>query len=149
MSDPERIILDTNVVSETFRSRPDPNVVAWFAAQKRHNMYLTIINEAELWVWVETQDKGKRRDYLFTSIHSLIEGYFSGRVLDFDKPAARMFATIFAERQAVGKTPPSADCQIAAIARLHNAVVATRDVKHFAGCGIEVVNPWVAGIRAG
>ena len=145
MSSPERIVLDTNVVSETFRRRPDPKVLAWVDAQNRHDMYLTIINEAELWAWVETQDKGKRRDSLFADISTLIEKDFGGRVLPFDKPAARMFATIFAERQSAGQSIPSADCKIAAIARLHNTAVATRDTDHFAGCGIEVINPWEVG----
>ena len=138
----KKIILDTNVVSEPFRPAPNPAVAAWFAEQRESNLYLTIINEAELWAWVETQAKGKRRDRLFTDISTLIEKDFRGRVLDFDKPAARMFATIFAERQAAGRTIPSADCKIAAIARLHNMAVATRDTSHFSGCGIKVINPW-------
>ena len=135
--------MDTNVVSELLRPRPNPHVVAWIAAQGGPDVYITTTIEGELWSLAEIQAKGKRRDRMFSEIDAIIKGYFGGRVLEFDRPAARMFATIYAERRAAGKSIPSADCHIAAIARLNNAVVATHDTKHFIGCGIEVVNPWV------
>ena len=143
-SNPKGIIFDTNVVSELLRPRPNPIVEAWAIAQSGPDVYLTTTIEGEFWAWAETQAKGKRRDQLFIGINAMIEGYFGNRVLEYDRQAARMFAIIYAERQAARKPILSADCQIAAIARLYGAAVATRDVEGFEGCGIKVINPWVA-----
>ena len=137
-------ILDTNVVSELFRPRPDPNVVAWVDAQRGPDVYLTTTIEGELWAWAETQDKGKRRDRIFAEVDGIIHDYFGGRVLVYDREAARMFAIVYAERRAAGLSVNAADCQIIAIARLHGAAVVTRDLNDFTGSGIEVSDPWVA-----
>ena len=137
-------ILDTNVVSELLLPAPDPVVAAWVAAQRRDDMYLTTIVEAEFWSWAATQAKGKRRDRLFAEIDALIKETFGGRVLRFDRAEALMFATIYAERRAAGRSHNFADCAIIASARLNNAAVATRNTDDFTGSGIVVINPWAA-----
>lgn len=70
---------------------------------------------------------------------------FEGRILSFDSAAARAYAAIAVERRSAGRPISHADFQIAAIARSRGASVATRDVDDFAGCGIDVVNPWATG----
>ena len=71
---------------------------------------------------------------------------FMGRVLSFDSAAAVAFAEISASRRHAGRpiaqADAQADAQIAAIARSRGAALATRNGPDFAGCGIEVVNPW-------
>ena len=70
---------------------------------------------------------------------------YGGRILPFDSYAAQAYAVIAASRRAAGHPINHADCQIAAIARSLGASVATRDVNDFAGCGIDVINPWTNG----
>ena len=70
---------------------------------------------------------------------------FAGRILPFDREAARVYAVIAAARRAAGHAITHADCQIAAIARAAGAAVATRDTHDFEGCGIDVIDPWAAG----
>jgi len=53
-----------------------------------------------------------------------------------------LFSGIAAHRRSLGKLITHADAQIAAIAQLHNAKVATRNVADFTDCGVEVVDPW-------
>jgi predicted nucleic acid-binding protein len=72
----------------------------------------------------------------------MIDEDFAGRVLAFDSAAARIYAIIASDRRASGRPIMEADCQIAAIARVHRAVLATRNVRDFEGCGIEIVDPW-------
>ncbi|EGV16516.1 PilT protein domain protein [Thiocapsa marina 5811] len=67
---------------------------------------------------------------------------FRGRILPFHSAAALEYASIGAERRAAGRPISQFDCQIAAIARAHGAVVATRNVNDFAGCGVAVIDPW-------
>jgi len=72
----------------------------------------------------------------------MIEEEFAGRVLSFDSAAAKAYAAIAASRRAAGRPIMEADCQIAAIARVHKAAVATRNVGDFEGCGIDIIDPW-------
>ncbi|RDD99723.1 type II toxin-antitoxin system VapC family toxin [Paracoccus pantotrophus] len=136
------IILDTNVLSEILRPAPEQRVIDWLAAQDGATVYLTAITEAELRHGVAILAAGRRRDSLAVMIDQIIREDFAGRVLPFDSPAAEAFAAIGASRRAIGSPILHADCQIAAIARVHGATVGTRNTPDFADCGIDLINPW-------
>lgn len=138
------IIFDTNVISEVLRPVPEPLVGAWFAAQDGADIYTTTISEAELRFGVAVMPQGKRRDELSKAVDEIIRDYFEAQILPFDRAAARAYAVIKAERQAAGRRIRSLDGQIAAIAQSCGAAVATRNVPHFEGCGINIINPWQA-----
>ncbi len=74
----------------------------------------------------------------------MFEENFAGRILPFDTDATVHYAGLAAESEAKGKVVDMADGQIAAIAALHDARVATRNVRHFDYLGVPVVNPWDA-----
>jgi len=136
------IIIDTNVVFELMRAKPDPAVLAWFAGRAADTLFLTAISEAELRTGAAILPVGQRRDRLVGAIEAMIEHDFAGRILPFDSPAARCYAEIAAARRAAGKPIMDADCQITAIARARGAAFATRNVKDFEDCAIDVINPW-------
>jgi toxin FitB len=136
------ILVDTNVISELMRSRPAQEVLDWFAIQKTTELFFSAVSEAELRAGAAILPAGKRRDKLTASIDIMIEEDFAGRVPSFDSAAAKVYAAIAARRRAAGGRIAEADCQIAAIARVLGAAVATRNVDDFEGCGVEVVNPW-------
>ena len=139
------IVLDTNVVSELMRDSPQPQVLSWLDDQLASTLFVTAITEAELRYGVEILPAGQRRDRLFAEVEGTLREDFAGRILPFDSAAARAYAVIAADRRAAGRPISQADCQIAAIARSRGARVATRDVDDFAGCGVEVMNPWATG----
>ena len=141
------IILDTNVLSELLRPEPAEQVERWLAAQDGATVYFTTVGEAELRHGVALLPAGKRRNALSTAIEGLLEEDFRDRILPFDRPAARAYATIAAERRAAGRPISQFDCQIAAIARARGATVATRNSSDYQGCGIELIDPWTAGTR--
>jgi hypothetical protein len=72
----------------------------------------------------------------------VIAAAFAGRILAFDEPAATHYGEVMGRRKELGRPLSVPDGQIAAIARLHGFAVATRNVRDFAGCGIEIVNPF-------
>ncbi len=86
---------------------------------------------------------GRRRDRLIEAINALVWDDFKRRVLPFDSAAAQEFAAIFADRRTAGRAISFPDCQIAAIARSNGAAIATRNVRDFEGCGIDIIDPWV------
>ena len=141
------IILDTSVLSELLRPDPARQVERWLAAQDGTKVYFTTVGEAELRHGVAILPKGRRRNALATAIEGLLDEDFRDRILPFDRPAARAYATIAAERRAAGRPISQFDCQIAAIARAREATVATRNTSDYEGCGIALIDPWTFGAR--
>lgn len=141
------IILDTNVLSELLRPTPARQVERWLATQDGAKVYFTTVGEAELRHGVSILPAGKRRSALTTAIEGLLGEDFRDRILPFDRPAARAYAIIAAERRAAGRPISQFDCQIAAIARAREATVATRNISDYEGCGIELINPWTFSVR--
>jgi len=138
------ILLDTNVVSELMRPKPEPSVVAWLADQSATNVFLSVITEAELRYGVAILPAGRRRNQIAASVEDMLQKDFARRILPFDSEAAHIYAAIGACRRVAGLPISHADCQMAAIARCRGAAIATRNVGHFEHCGIKVINPWPA-----
>jgi predicted nucleic acid-binding protein len=136
------IVLDTNVVSELLRPAPAKEVEAWLSAQDGAEVYFTAVGEAELRYGVAILPAGKRRTALAKAIEGILEEDLRDRILPFDRPAVRAYAAIAAKRRAAGRPISQFDCQIAAIARAHGAVVATRNTEDYEGCGVAVIDPW-------
>ncbi len=138
------IVLDTNVVSEPMHPSPSEVVVQWMARQVQSNLYISTVSEAELRYGVELLPAGRRRDGLRSTIETMLREDFVGRILTFDRAAARYYAVIASARRAAGMPVKYFDCQIAAIARSRGWSVATRNVRDFEGCGVDVINPWLS-----
>ncbi len=140
------IILDTNVLSNLMLERPDQTVASWWRNELLADLYTTTVVEAELRYGIATLPAGRRRDRLLASTDQILTGFFPDRILAFDRSAAREYAEIMAHRRALGRPMDrhKLDCQIAAIARANGATVATRNVRDFADCRIEIINPWEA-----
>jgi len=136
-------ILDTNVLSETMAAAPSAVALAWISLQRQSdNLFLTTVTVAEILYGIAILPAGKRRDKLSAQAEAMFAEDFSGHVLSFDEQAARAFSQIAAERRKHGKPIAEMDAQIAAIARVHGALLATRNTSDFADCGIRLVNPW-------
>lgn len=141
------ILLDTNVISEYLRERPHAAVSAWLDAQPEEDLWTTSVVLAELLSGVEMMPTGRKQKALRDSIEEMISADFRGQVLAFNLPAARHYAQILAARRKIGRPIHEFDAQIAAIARLHGASLATRNVDDFAACNLDLVNPWEAPSR--
>ncbi len=136
------ILLDTNVISEALRERPDPAVSAWLDEQPEEELWTTSVVIAELLSGIELMPSGRKQRTLREAVEEMIVEDFRGQILTFNLPAARQYAQILAARRKTGRPIREMDAQIAAIARVHGAALATRDVNDFAGCNLAVVNPW-------
>ena len=136
------IVLDTNVVSELMRNNPHPEVVAWLDDQPTETLFVTAITEAEIRTGIALLPDGGRRRGLTVAAEHFFDVLFAERIMPFDSEAAQSYAEIAASRRAAGRPISQADCQIAAITRSRGALVVTRDVGDFVGCGIDVKNPW-------
>lgn len=138
------IVLDTNVLSEVFRPRPDPHVVRWLE-NLTGDAAVTAVTVAELLAGVQRLPDGRRKWDLRAGIDNVLRSYRNSRaILPFDTAAAEHYATILSTRESAGSPISTADAQIAAICRANGAVCATRNTRDFTGTGVELINPWVA-----
>ena len=135
------LVLDTNVVSELMRERPDPEVLRWMDNQLTANLFVTSVTEAEIRTGIAILPEGERQRGLAAAAERLFGVFFAERILSFDSDAARAYAMLAAERRTAGRPISQSDCQIAAIAHSRGAPVVTRDVGGFEGCGLDVIDP--------
>ena len=139
------IILDTNVLSELMRASPSPRVASWVGGRPARSLYVTSITQAEVMHGILLLPKGRRRESLEAAAAAMFAVELAGRVLAFASDAAIPYAQIAVARRRAGRPISHFDAQIAAIARVHGATVATRNVGDFEGCEVDVINPWSEG----
>ncbi|MFT4192497.1 MAG: type II toxin-antitoxin system VapC family toxin [Comamonas sp.] len=136
------ILLDTNVLSEPLRQRPEPRVIAWIDAQPMETLFLSAVTVAELRAGVALLPAGKRRSGLQDQLEKRVLPLFAGRVLPLDLACTQAYAALTAQARHAGLAIATADGYIAAIAAAHGFTVATRDTRPFETAGVTVINPW-------
>ncbi len=135
------IILDTNVVSELMRPAGDPRVLRWMRKTGDGDLATTAITVAEIEYGLARLPDSSRADALRTAAAALWAS-FSTAILPFDVSAARDYGALMAARGRAGRPTSAFDAQIAAIATVHNAKVATRNIADFQGMGLKLIDPW-------
>jgi hypothetical protein len=137
------IVLDTNVVSEAYKPKPDANVVEWLSRQDDLQLYIsapTIMEQsygAELLLRRTGSTRYKR------ALRRLRDKY-SGRMLNFVGEAPELAGILLARREARGRPVSIGDAMIAAICLVNGATLATRNVRDFAGLDLKLINPFEA-----
>ena len=136
------IALDTKVLSETLKPLPNAAVVAWMAAQPRSTLFTTTVVEAEILYGVAVLADGARKTQLQAALKAIFTEDLSGQVIPFDRDCAEAYAGIAANRKNSGQPISQFDAMIAAATASRGAMLATRNLRDFADCGIRLINPW-------
>jgi len=136
------IVLDTNVVSEMMSATPAPAVVSWLNDQETARLFLTSVSIGEVRYGLRILPQGKRRRSLEEGFERVLAGAFAGRILAFDEAAAHRYGEVMGRRKEIGRPLDIRDCQIASIAWANGYAVATRNVRDFIECGVEIINPF-------
>jgi toxin FitB len=139
-------LLDTNVVSEWVKLRPDANVVRWLASMDDDQVYLSVVTFAEIRQGIYEMPSGRRRDSLESWLEGDLSLRFEGRILNVDLAVAEAWAALMAQSAKTGFNLNVMDVFIAATAKVYAATLATRNTKHFAKLDVALANPWVDGI---
>jgi hypothetical protein len=134
------ILLDTNVLSELAKPRPDEHVVAW-TRRSAAALAIPTIAVAEMSYGIEKLAAGRRRETLLGALQRLVVE-FADRLLAFNVEAAWAYGRILASARGAGRPMAVPDAAIAAIAQANGCALATRNVKDFATTGLELVDPW-------
>lgn len=136
------IVVDTNVISEFMRAKPDPVVIQWFNKQNSRDLYVTVITLAEIGYGLRLMPTGHKTKILHSRFNGFVARAFEERILEFDMKATDAYIELMASRKKMGLPMSIPDGQIAAIANAHRFSVSTRNVKDFKHCGIELINPF-------
>lgn len=137
-----RYLLDTNVVSEWVKPRPNADVVAWLAEANEEDVFISVCTLAELRFGVASMPKGKRRDQLDQWVGSDLPARFDGRIVSIDIPIADAWGDIQARARRKGSVIGAMDGLIAASAEVYQMILVTRNTRHFEAAGTTMLNPW-------
>ena len=132
------ILIDTVVLSELRKKQPSAKVVRWLSAQRDSDLFLSVVSIGEIERGIEKlrQDDAAFAEALTRWLEDLLRLY-GDRVLPVTATIARRWGRLSAQLGHDG-----ADVLIAATALSHGLKVATRNVRHFAPTGVEVINPF-------
>lgn len=138
------VLLDTSVLSELMRARPDAAVLAWFEQQSGLRFYTSAVTRAEILLGIALLPAGKRREALAAAAEQMFEEDFASHCLPFDAAAASEYALLVAARSRIGHAISTEDALIAAIAIQHQMPLVTRNTKDFVHIEqLKLVNPWM------
>ena len=133
------VLVDTNVVSELTKQKPDSQVLSFFV--EYDDLWLSSIVLHELKFGVELLPPGSRRNKIYSILTRLLAQY-SDRILPVGGPEASQAASFRAQAQRMGRVLDLGDALIAGTARVNNLAIATRNFRDFDYLELEVFNPW-------
>ena len=133
------ILLDTVVVSELRKSRPNPQVIAWMRGLHEADVFLSVVTIGEIERGIRTVSDNDFANALTRWLEDLLR-FYGDRVLPVTPDVARRWGRLSADLGHDG-----ADLLIAATAAAHGLTVATRNARHYAPTGVPVFDPFKAG----
>jgi toxin FitB len=135
-------LLDTNIVSEWVKPKPDPGVITWLAEVDEDRVFLSVVSLAELRFGVARMPAGTRRNRLDSWLRDELPLRFDSRILPVTALVAEAWGQVVARSLATGRTMGIMDGFLAATADVHHLTIVTRNVSDFAVLGDTVLNPW-------
>ncbi|NOQ36058.1 MAG: PIN domain-containing protein [Methylococcaceae bacterium] len=138
------IVIDTNIISEAMRPQPNTMVLEWLNLYSSGQLFITAVSLAEIAYGLRVLSDGKRKDSLQRRFEQFIALGFSNRILVFDAHAAAIYAEVMGHNREIGHPMSFADAQIVAITKAHGFSLATRNVKDFKFCDVELINPFLS-----
>lgn len=135
-------LLDTNVLSEWTKPRPNTGVVAWLAEVDEDRVFISVVTLAELRHGIERMLAGARRKRLDEWLRDELPLRFEARVLPVDGAVADAWGKIVARAETAGRPIHAMDAFIAATADVHGLTLITRNASDFEVSLKAIVNPW-------
>ena len=132
-------LIDTNVLSELVRPKPDAAVLHWLSNTPDEALFLSALTLGEIRKGVEKMADIKRREKLRLWLAHDLRDWFGSRILPVGPEVADHWARLLAQ---AGRPVPAIDSLLAATALHHDLRLVTRNTRDFDYAGLEVINPW-------
>ncbi len=138
------LVLDTSVLAALMQSEPDPTLVGWLDAQPQASVWTTTLTVAELEARFAQVHDRERRERLLDAFQAVLADDLAGRVLAFDRAAAKASAELSARERSAGRDLSTRDALVAGIVLARKGTLATGEAERFGRLGIRALDPWRA-----
>jgi len=135
-------LLDTCLVSEVVKKKPDSTVIQWLKAQNEECCFLSVLTLGELQKGISRLSDGQKKRTLQTWVDTDLRQRFSGRILSVDTDVAEHWGELSAQAEKTGRVIPAIDGLIAATAAAYGLTVVTRNTKDIEPTAVSLLNPW-------
>ena len=135
-------LLDTNIISELVKPKPEANVTEWVENTDESLLYLSVLTLGEIRRGIAALPQSRRRATLEAWLDKDLRARFEGRILVIDQEVADRWGLLTAAARNSGIVLPVIDGLFAATALEHNLTLVTRDTGQIPSMGVAVFNPW-------
>ena len=135
-------LLDTNIISELVKPKPEANVTEWIENTDESLLYLSVLTLGEIRRGIASLPQSRRRATLEAWLDKDLRARFDGRILVIDQEVADRWGLLTAAARNSGIVLPVIDGLLAATALEHNLTLVTRDSGQIPSMGVAVFNPW-------
>ena len=135
-------LLDTNIISELVKPKPEANVTEWVENTDESLLYLSVLTLGEIRRGIAALPQSRRRATLEAWLDKDLRARFEGRILVIDQEVADRWGFLTAAARNSGIVLPVIDGLLAATALEHNLTLVTRDTGQIPSMGVAVFNPW-------
>ena len=136
-------LLDTNILSELRRPKPEPKVAGFVAKQPLESLHISVVTLAEIRFGIEVLPDVTRRTELNDWVAQRVRPMFEQRVLPITEDVMLKWRLLVEEGRKVGHTFSQPDLIIAATAQHHGLTIVSRNVSDYEKARVAVFNPWV------
>ena len=135
-------LLDTNIISELVKPKPEANVTEWVENTDESLLYLSVLTLGEIRRGIAALPQSRRRATLEAWLDKDLRARFEGRILVIDQEVADRWGLLTSAARNSGIVLPVIDGLLAATALEHNLTLVTRDTGQIPSMGVAVFNPW-------
>ena len=135
-------LLDTCVISELIKKKPNSNIVQWIAEAEESSLFISVFTLGELHKGIEKLPESRKKEKLHAWVSYDLKERFHKRILNYDLQTAVIWAKIQAHAELSGKAMPAIDGLIAATGLSYDLAVVTRNTADMEMSGVTLINPW-------
>jgi len=137
-----RYLLDTCVISELAKPKPNEKVVSWVTQNDEENFYLSTLTFGELHKGISRLSPSKRKENLLQWVEHDLKDRFKTRIIDITLKVAKQWGETQGISESQGRPMPAIDGLIAATGLTHDLTVVTRNIADMQQSGVSLLNPW-------
>ena len=139
-------LLDTCVISELVKTKPDLRMVQWIRSQDEENLFLSVITIGEIQKGISKLPDGrKKKQQLQNWLNNELQERFKDRILEITIGTARIWGQVLKACEKKGVILPAIDSLIASQGIFHKMTIVTRNVSDMKPSGAQLFNPWATG----
>jgi toxin FitB len=137
-----KYLLDTCVISELIKPKPDKKIVKWLLGQDETDLYISVLTLGELHKGIQKLPASRKKDEIHNWVENELKDRFLSRILDINIIIAKSWGKIQGIAEGRGKPMSAIDSLIAATGVTLGLTVVTRNVADMEQSGVDLFNPW-------